>query len=132
MVAGSSPPPSLKLDVHWEPQPDVAVLRLREDDYIFELPTDADVLLLIEVVESSCKYDRAKLRAYARSGIPEVWLVDLQDQALLSHRQPGGRGVPPSAGVPDWGLHYTAGVAGALVSCGVYPRLTTTRGWGPV
>jgi Uma2 family endonuclease len=81
---------SLKLDVHWEPQPDVAVLRLREDDYVSGLPTGADVLLLIEVVDSSREYDRAKLPAYARSGIPEVWLVDLQDQVLLSHRQPVG------------------------------------------
>lgn len=79
---------SLKLDIHWEPQPDVAVLRQREDDYVSGLPTGADVLLLIEVVDSSRAYDRAKLPAYARSGIPEVWLVDLQDQVLLSHRQP--------------------------------------------
>jgi Uma2 family endonuclease len=87
---------SLKLDVHWEPQPDVAVLRLREDDYASGLPTGADVLLLIEVVDSSRDYDRAKLPAYARSGIPEVWLVDLPEQVLLSHRQPVG---------PEYRLH---------------------------
>jgi Uma2 family endonuclease len=81
---------SLKLDQHWEPQPDMAVLRLREDDYVSGLPTGADVLLIIEVVDSSREYDRAKRPAYARSGIPEVWLVDLQDQVLLSHRQPVG------------------------------------------
>lgn len=81
---------SLKLDAHWEPEPDIAVLRLREDDYVSGLPTGADVLLLIEVVDSSREYDRAKLPAYARSGIPEVWLVDLQDQVLWSYRQPVG------------------------------------------
>jgi Uma2 family endonuclease len=81
---------SLRLDVYWEPVPDVAVLRLREDDYRSGLPTGADVLLLIEVADSSRSYDRAKLPAYARSGIPEVWLVDLRDQVLLSHRQPTG------------------------------------------
>src|SRR5579859_3275038 len=81
---------SLKLDVHWEPEPDVAVLRLREDDYVSGLPTGADVLLLIEVMDSSRGYDRVKLPAYARSGIPEVWLLDLEDQVLLSHRQPVG------------------------------------------
>ena len=79
---------SLKLDVHWEPQPDIAVLRQREDDYLSGLPTGADVMLLIEVVDSSRAYDQAKLPAYARSGIPEVWLVDLPEQALLAHRQP--------------------------------------------
>jgi Uma2 family endonuclease len=79
---------SLKLDVYWEPEPDVAVLRLRDDDYVSGLPTGADVLLLIEVSDSSLERDRAKMSAYARSGIPEVWLVDLQDQVLLSHRQP--------------------------------------------
>jgi Uma2 family endonuclease len=80
---------SLRLDVHWEPQPDVAVLRLREDDYVSGLPTGDDVFLVVEVVDSSRAYDRAKLPAYARSGIPEVWLVDLQEQVLLSHRLPG-------------------------------------------
>jgi len=79
----------LQLDVHWEPQPDVSILRLR-DGYESELPTGADVLLLIEVVDSSRAYDRAKLPAYARSGIPEVWFLDLQGQVLLSHREPVG------------------------------------------
>jgi Uma2 family endonuclease len=82
----------LRLDVYWEPEPDVAVLRLREDDYRSGLPTGADVLLLIDVADSSRDYDRAKLPAYARSGIPEVWLVDLQEQVLLSHRQSAGSG----------------------------------------
>jgi len=81
---------SLRLDAYWEPQPDIAILRQREDDYVSGLPTGADVLLLIEVVDSSRAYDRVKLPAYARSGIPEVWFVDLQDQVLLSHRQPSG------------------------------------------
>lgn len=79
---------SLKLDRHWEPQPDVAVLRLREDDYVTGLPTGADVLLLVEVVDSSRAYDRAKLPAYARSGVPQVWFVDLQDQIVWSHTEP--------------------------------------------
>ena len=79
---------SLKLDVHWEPQPDVAVLRLRADDYRSGLPTGADVVLLIEVVDSSRDYDRAKLPAYARSGIPEVWLVDLSQDLIEVYARP--------------------------------------------
>jgi Uma2 family endonuclease len=61
-----------------EPEPDVAVLRPRADFYAGAHPTPADVLLLVEVVDTTLRYDRrVKLPLYARSGIPEVWLVIL-------------------------------------------------------
>src|ERR1700687_2948652 len=78
----------VRLGIHWEPQPDVAVLRLHEDDYVSGLATGEDILLLVEVMDGSRACDQAKLPAYARSGIPEVWFVDLNDRVLLSHRQP--------------------------------------------
>lgn len=61
-----------------EPEPDVALLRPR-DDYYAEVDATADaILLLIEVADSSESYDRiTKTPMYARHGIPEVWLVDL-------------------------------------------------------
>ncbi len=73
-----------------EPQPDFAVLRPRADFYrTGERPGPADVLLLIEVADSSLRFDRdVKLPLYARAGIPEVWIVDLKRRVLLAHRVP--------------------------------------------
>jgi Uma2 family endonuclease len=76
-----------------EPQPDIVLLRPREDFYTRSHPTPGDVLLLIEVAESSLRYDReVKLPLYARHGIPEVWLVDLQNRRLDRFKRPEGNG----------------------------------------
>jgi Uma2 family endonuclease len=70
-----------------EPEPDVAVIRVRE--YGSELPNAGDVLLLIEVSDTSLGYDRArKLPLYARAGVPEAWLVDLQGESIERHTNP--------------------------------------------
>lgn len=72
-----------------EPQPDIAVLRPRDDDYARAHPTPADVLLLVEVAESSLAYDRdVKLPLYAAAGIPEVWLVDIANERIERHESP--------------------------------------------
>ena len=79
----------LRLDAHNEPQPDLMLLRPRADGYRAGHPGAADVLLLIEVSESSLAYDRgAKLPLYARFGVPEVWIVDLSDSAVEVYRAP--------------------------------------------
>ncbi|MBI2940612.1 MAG: Uma2 family endonuclease [Chloroflexi bacterium] len=79
----------IHLDAHNEPQPDVALLRPRPDDYEGSLPTASDVLLLVEVADSSLAYDRdLKTRLYARSGIADYWLVDLQASEVAAWRQP--------------------------------------------
>ena len=72
------------------PQPDFAVLRRRADFYRSgERPGPADVLLLIEVSDTSLHYDRTvKLPLYARAGIPEVWIVDLQQCVVDVHTAP--------------------------------------------
>ncbi len=60
------------------PEPDVAVLKYRVDFYGQEHPHGEDVLLVIEVADSSVDYDRTvKLPIYAQSGIREYWLVNL-------------------------------------------------------
>jgi len=72
-----------------EPQPDVALLRPRADFYGSAHPAPADVLLLIEVADSTLSYDRdTKMPLYARGGVPEAWIVDLQHDALLVFRDP--------------------------------------------
>lgn len=73
-----------------EPEPDVALLRGRPDGYRTPpLPSAADVLLIIEVADSSLRYDReVKLPLYASQGVPEVWIVDLAAQTVVVHRAP--------------------------------------------
>jgi Uma2 family endonuclease len=72
-----------------EPQPDVTLLRPREDFYGEGHPTPTDVLLLVEVAGSSIGFDRhTKIPLYARCGIPEAWLVDLVKKILEVHRDP--------------------------------------------
>lgn len=76
-----------------EPEPDIVLLRFREDDYATAHPTPADVLLLVEVADSSIDYDRqVKIPIYARAGIAEVWIVDLTRDCLTVYREPTGDG----------------------------------------
>lgn len=73
------------------PQPDLALLRYREDYYAAAHPGPLDVLLLIEVADTSLVYDReTKLPLYARFQIPEVWIVDIPGGHLDVHRDPDG------------------------------------------
>jgi Uma2 family endonuclease len=68
-----------------EPQPDVALLRYRADGYGTAHPQTADVLLVIEVAETSAHSDRRiKMPLYARAGVPEAWLVDLPAEHLTA------------------------------------------------
>jgi len=88
-----SPQNPVRLSRDTEPEPDVVLLRPPETRYWQQAPCVEDVLLLIEVADSSYRYDRdVKLPLYARAGIPEVWVVDVADGAVEVHRQPGLRG----------------------------------------
>ena len=72
-----------------EPQPDLALLKLRTDYYTERLPEPRDVLLLVEIADTTIAYDRAvKLPLYARSSIPESWLIDLDQQLIEVCRVP--------------------------------------------
>jgi Uma2 family endonuclease len=74
-----------------EPEPDLAIVRCRDDDYMSALPTPADVALLVEVAESSLQFDLGpKLCLYAEAKIPEYWVVDVAHQSIFVHRQPAG------------------------------------------
>lgn len=79
----------IELSAISEPEPDVALLVYRDDFYADRLPTADDVHLLIEVSDTTLTFDRTvKLRMYAEAGVPEVWLVNLIDNAIEIYRQP--------------------------------------------
>ena len=80
-----------RLNLYTEPQPDVLLLRPRDDFYSSAHPGPSDILLVVEVADSSLAYDRdVKLRVYARSGVPEYWLIDLNDSVLSRYTSPQG------------------------------------------
>jgi len=73
-----------------ELQPDLALLRPRNDFYASAHPGAADVLLLVEVADSTLRLDRrVKIPLYARAGIAEVWLLDLTAERIEMFREPG-------------------------------------------
>jgi Uma2 family endonuclease len=81
----------IRLGHRSEPQPDLALLKPRDDFYARSLPTPADTLLVIEVADTTGAYDRqVKLPLYARHGVPELWIVDLEMSVLRVCRKPNG------------------------------------------
>jgi hypothetical protein len=82
---------SLRLGTHSEPQPDLALFKPRDDFYIGALPQADDTILLIEVADTTARYKREiKLPLYARQGVVEFWIVDLEANLLRMHRRPSG------------------------------------------
>lgn len=80
----------LALDEHSEPEPDIAVVKGAIRDFVNTHPRTA--VLVIEVADSTLQYDRTtKARVYARNGIPEYWIVNIQDRQLEVYRQPVGQ-----------------------------------------
>ena len=74
---------------HDAPQPDLALLKRRADGYPRH-PRARDILLVIEVADTTLAYDRdVKIPLYAGAGIPEAWLVDLGADAITVYREPG-------------------------------------------
>ena len=72
-----------------EPEPDVVIARNRSDNYVSSHPLAADILLVIEVSDSTLKYDRkTKLSLYAESGISDYWIFNLVDMQLEMHSEP--------------------------------------------
>jgi hypothetical protein len=88
MVTGSMP---LRLDRYNELEPDVLVVKRRDDDYAQSHPTPADTLLVIEVSDSTRAFDLGrKAELYARFGVAEYWVVDLVARHVRVHRDPEG------------------------------------------
>lgn len=76
-----------------EPEPDFMLLVRRDDQYALAHPRPEDVLLLVEVADSTLAYDRrVKLPLYAAAGVPESWLMNLQDDGIEAHADPSPDG----------------------------------------
>ena len=89
MLIGVQDP--IQLDAYSAPEPDLVLLRPRADFYADAHPAASDVLLAIEVADTSADYDHeVKLPLYAQAGIPEVWLIDLQEGCVEVYTRPQG------------------------------------------
>jgi Uma2 family endonuclease len=79
----------VRINEYSEPQPDLALLKPRRDSYRRSHPTPPEVLLVIEVSDTSAQYDRnVKLPLYAGAGIPEAWLIVLPKDLVEVHSEP--------------------------------------------
>jgi len=79
----------IQLSEYSEPLPDISLLKRRDDFYAHSHPLPEDVLIAIEVADTTIESDRkVKLPAYARAGIVEVWLVDLYNDRIEVHTRP--------------------------------------------
>lgn len=79
----------LQLDELSEPEPDIVLLKWRADEYANSHPKAGDTLLLVEISDSTLQYDRVeKMPRYALAGVPEVWIVDVENQQIEQYWQP--------------------------------------------
>lgn len=83
----------VRLGTHSEPQPDITLLKPRPDFYVQAHPGPEDVFLVIEVADTSLEYDRlTKAPSYARAGVPETWIVNLEAETVEICRDPTPEG----------------------------------------
>ena len=106
---------SIVLDERSEPEPDIALLHPRQDFYADADESPADVLLVVEVADSSEGYDRQiKAPLYARHGIPELWIANLNRDQVAVYRDP----------TPDGYATTRVARRGESISSLVFPELT--------
>jgi Uma2 family endonuclease len=83
------PQGSVRLDLYYEPEPDLVLLKPRADFYSTRHRGADDVLLIIEIADSSFEYDRdVKGPIYATAGVPEYWLVNLNTDVVWRYQSP--------------------------------------------
>jgi len=83
----------IRLSDRSEPQPDIVLVSDRQDYYAEYHPIPSEIFLLIEVSDSTLKYDReVKALLYAKAGIPELWIANLEAQVFEVYRQPSETG----------------------------------------
>jgi Uma2 family endonuclease len=72
-----------------EPEPDFAIIKNRDDNYLSSHPEGSDILLIIEVADSSIDYDqKVKIPLYAKAGIVDYWIFNLLDNCLECYSEP--------------------------------------------
>lgn len=95
---------TLRLSGYSAPEPDLILLKYRKDEYGLSAPSPEDVLLIVEVSESSLRYDRkVKLPLYARHGVPEVWIVNVATPRIYVFHSLEGGHYTHSASTPSPG-----------------------------
>ncbi|MCB9265217.1 MAG: Uma2 family endonuclease [Lewinellaceae bacterium] len=88
LIRGQNP---IRLNKYSAPEPDVAIVRFSPDYYSSGHPSADDILLVIEVSDSSLEYDREiKLPLYASANIPECWIVNLEKREIEVYHSPVG------------------------------------------
>ena len=88
MIKSQNP---IKISDDSAPQPDLVVAKYYKHWYRKRHPEPEDIYLIIEVAQSSIQYDTGeKLKMYALAGIPEYWVIDLNDYKIRVYRQPDG------------------------------------------
>lgn len=111
----------LRLDQFSEPEPDFTLLAWRQDEYATAHPVPSDTLLVIEVSQSSLRYERErKLPLYARHGIPEVWIVDVAKLLLHTFHSPH---CSDQNGAPAQYLHQSSTPRPGSISLKALPGL---------
>ena len=79
----------ITLSSNSEPEPDVVIAKKKDDNYLAAHPTVEDIILIIEISDSTLKYDREiKLSLYAEAGINNYWIINLVDHNLEVYRNP--------------------------------------------
>ncbi len=106
----------LRLGDHSEPEPDLALLKPRDDGYATRMPGGEDTLLVIEVSDTTLAYDvRIKAPLYARHGVPELWVIDLSGGLLRRYSAPEGDAWGEASATPNPGRVALPGLAGIEV-----------------
>lgn len=112
-----------------EPEPDFVVARFDEDDYAAGHPTGQDVILLIEVSDSSLEKDRSyKLPLYAASGIREYWIVNLVERQFEVYTVPSEEGEYSQVAVYGDGAQFEHPVFGRIDTAALMARVVQRRG----
>ena len=84
---------SIRLSNYSEPEPDIVLARYHDDFFASGLPRAEDILLIVEVADTTLRHDRTvKLPLYAAAGVPETWIVDLKRRRVTVYRDPAPGG----------------------------------------
>jgi Uma2 family endonuclease len=108
---------SIRLSNITEPQPDLLLLKPRADFYSSRIATTEDTLLVVEVSDTTLSYDRkVKVPLYARYGVPEVWIVDVEGSCLHCFRARANAAYNETRTTASPGVIAVPGLGGVTVN----------------